>query len=109
MTLADKANLGVKADRIAQQVANAQVKVEVTAEGLITLKSDVVMPIALKPVTVPKIVLVGQFGDLRGGPVELKWDPLDCTARQACASLFEPFADLVKESNPTLKEEDLAQ
>jgi hypothetical protein len=109
LTLADRANLGVKADRIAQQVANAQVKVEVTAEGLITLTSDVVMPIALKPVTIPKIVIVSQFGDLRGGPVELKWTPLDCTMRQACATLFEPFADLVKESKPTLREEDLAQ
>src|SRR6202011_2190221 len=45
LTLADKANLQVKAARIAQQVVNAQVKVEVTAEGLITLKSDIVMPI----------------------------------------------------------------
>jgi hypothetical protein len=110
LTLADKANLRVKADRIAQQVANAQVKVEVTAEGMITLKSDAVTPIALKPVTVPKVVLVSQFGDLRGGEqVELKWDPLECSARKACASLFEPFADLVKESKPTLGEEDFAQ
>jgi hypothetical protein len=110
LTLADKANLQVKAERIAQQVANAQVKVEVTAEGLITLKSDVIMPIALKPVTVPKVVLVGQFGDLRGGEqVKLKWDPLDCATRRACASLFEPFADLLKEATPNLREEDLAQ
>jgi hypothetical protein len=110
LTLADKANLRAKADRIAQQVANAQVTVEVTAEGLISLKSDVVMPIALKPVTVPKVVLVGQFGNIRGPEqVELKWDPLECTARQACAALFDPFADLVKESRPKLDEEDLVQ
>src|SRR6266436_5047678 len=64
LTLADKANLQVKAERIAQQVANAQVKIEVAADGFITLKSDVVMPIALKPVTVPKVVLVKQFGVL---------------------------------------------
>jgi hypothetical protein len=110
LTLADRANVQVKAERIAQQVANAQVKVEVAADGLITLKSDVVMPIALKPVTVPKVVLVGQFGDFRGGErVDLKWDPLDCTARPACASLFEPFADLVKQSSPILGQEDLLQ
>ena len=110
LTLADQANLQAKAERITQQVANAQVKVEVAADGHITLKSDVIMPIALKPVTVPKVVLVGQFGNLRGGEqVELKWDPLECTARPACASLFEPFAELVKESAPTLGEEDLAQ
>jgi hypothetical protein len=110
LTLANKANLQAKADRIAQQVANAEVKVEVTTQGLIVLKSDVVMPIALKPVTVPKVVLVGQFGNLRGGEqVELKWDPLDCSTRQACASAFDPFADLVKQSKPTLGEEDLAQ
>jgi hypothetical protein len=110
LTLADKANLQAKAERITQQVANAQVKVEVTADGLISLKSDVVMPIAVKPVTVPKVVLVGQFGNLRGPEqIELKWDPLECTARPACASLFDPFADLVKQSSPTLGEEDLGQ
>jgi hypothetical protein len=110
LTLADKANVQAKAERIAQQIGNAEVKVEITAEGLVTLKSELVMPIALKPVTVPKVVLVGQFGDYRGGEqVELKWDPLDCTARPACASLFDPFADLVKESPPSLSEEDLAR
>jgi hypothetical protein len=110
LTLADKANLQVKAERIAQQVGNAQVKVEVTGEGLITLKSDVVMPIALKPVTVPKVVLVRQFGDIRGGQqVELKWDPLECTPRQSCTALFDQFADLIKESKPILGEEELAQ
>ena len=76
MLLADKAHLQAEADRIAQLVANTQVKIEVTAEGLITLKSDVVMPIALKPVTVPTIVLVGQFEDLRGSQqVKLKVGP----------------------------------
>jgi hypothetical protein len=110
LTLADKANLQAKADRIAQQVANAQVKVEVTSEGLVTLKTDVVMPIALKPVTVPKVVLVGQFGNIRGGDqVKLKWDPLDCATPQTCASLFDPFAELVKKSEPHLSAEDLAQ
>jgi hypothetical protein len=110
LTLVDKAKLQAKADRIVQQVANAQVKVEVTAEGLITLKTDVIMPIALKPVTVPKVVLVGQFGNIRGGQqVELKWDPLDCATRQTCASLFDPFAELVKESEPHLSAEDLAR
>jgi hypothetical protein len=110
LTLADKANLQAKAERIAQQVANAQVKVEITAEGLITLKSDVVMPIALKPVTVPKVVLVEQFGAVRGGEqIKLKWDSLDCATPGACAPLFGPFADLVKEIKPELGEEDLAQ
>jgi hypothetical protein len=110
LTLADKANVQAKADRIAQQVGNAQVKVEVATEGLVTLKTDVVMPIALKPVTVPKVVLVSQFGNLRGGDqVKLKWDPLDCANRQACASLFDPFAELVKESQPHLSAGDLAR
>jgi hypothetical protein len=110
LTLTDKANLQAKAERIAQQLANTQIKVEVTADGLITLKNDVVMPIALKPVTVPKVVLVSQFENFRGREhVELKWDPLDCTVRPACASLFGPFADLVKASPPVLGEEDLTQ
>jgi len=110
LTLVDKANLQAKADRIAQQVGNAQVKVEVSDEGRITLRNDIVMPIALRPVTVPKVVLVGQFGDVRGGEqVKLKWDPLDCDTRQTCAPLFNPFAELVKESEPHLSAEDLAQ
>ena len=110
LALADKANLQVKAEHIAQKIGNAQVKVRVTADGLITLKNDVIMPIALKPVTVPKVVLVNQFGNLRHGEqVELKWDPLDCSEPQACAALFEPFADLVKKSRPILVDEDLQQ
>ena len=110
LTLSDKANLQVKANQIVQLAIDANMKVEVTAEGLVVLKSDVVMPIALKPVTVPKVVLVGQFGDLRGSEqVELKWDPLECANRQACAALFDPFADLIKETKPVLSEEDLAQ
>jgi hypothetical protein len=56
------------------------------------VKGDVVMPIALKPVAVPKVVLIDQFGDLRGGEqVKLKWDPLDCASPRACAPLFGPF------------------
>jgi hypothetical protein len=110
LTLANTANLQAKADRIARQVANAQIKMGVTGEGLITLASDVIMPIALKPVTVPKVVLIDQFGDLRGREqVKLRWDPLDCAMPGACASLFGPFADLVKEMRPKLDKEDLAQ
>lgn len=110
LALADNANLQAKADRIARQVVNTQIKMEVTAEGFITLTSDAVMPIALKPVTVPKVVLIEQFGDVRGGAqVKLKWDPLDCPTPRGCAPLFGPFADLVKEMKPKLGEEDLAQ
>jgi hypothetical protein len=110
LTLANKADLQAKADRIAQQLAGAQVKMEVSAEGVINLDSDVVMPIALKPVTVPKVVLIDQFGDVRGGEqVRLKWDSLNCAIPRACAPLFGPFADLVKEMKPKLGEEDLAQ
>ena len=110
LTLTDKANVQAKADRIAQQIANANVKMEVSAEGVIKLNSDVAMPIALRPVTVPKVVLVEQFGVVRGGEqVKLKWDPLDCGTPRACAPLFGPFADLVKEMKPKLDEGELAQ
>ena len=47
--------------------------------------------------------------DAQGEKVALKWDPLECASRQACAVLFDPFADLMKETKPTLSEEDLAQ
>jgi len=109
LTLVDKANLQAKANRIAQQIADAHVKMEVSAEGVIKSNSDVVMLIALKPVTVPKVVLVEQFGAVRGDPIRLKWDPLNCASPRACAPLFDPFADLVKGTEPGLREEDLAQ
>jgi hypothetical protein len=110
LTLSDTANVQVQAKQIAQLVGDAQIKVEAAAGGLVFLKSDVAMPIALKPVTVPQVVLVSQFGDLRGSQqFELKWDPLECASRQACAALFDPFADLMKQTKPTLSEEDLAQ
>lgn len=61
--LGDKRNLQAEADGIAQLAANAEVKIETkAAEGLIVLKSDVVLPIALRPVAVPTVV--GPFADL---------------------------------------------
>jgi hypothetical protein len=108
LRLADKANLQAKADRIAQQVANAQVRVEVTGEGLITLKGD---ERRCRTADRP------QAGDGPAGrtcrpirrQVRLKWDPLDCATRQGCDSLFGPFADLMKQSKPSLSPEDLAR
>jgi hypothetical protein len=82
---------------------------EVSAEGVVKLNSDVVVPIVLKPVTVSKVVLVEQFGPVRGAPVKLKWASLDCANPRACTPLFGPFSDLVKEMKPELGEEDLAQ
>jgi hypothetical protein len=110
LTLTDQANLQAHAANITQQVADAQVKVEVTNGGIITLKSEVIAPIALKPVTVPKVVLVSQFDTLRSGQeVELKWEPLDCQQPTTCTVLFGPFADLLKASQPALSSEELLQ
>jgi hypothetical protein len=64
LTLADKANLHAKADRIAQQIADVQVKMDVSAEGVVKLNSDVIMPIALKPVTISNS---GRSGVIRLG------------------------------------------
>jgi hypothetical protein len=109
LQLKASANLQAKADRLGRQIGDASLKMTASADGLVTLKSDVVVPIAVKPVTVPKVVLVSTF-DLRGAEsAELKWEPVDCSDGQSCAAQFDAFADLVKAYTPNLSAEELEQ
>jgi len=101
------ADLQATADRLGRQIGDAKMKVTASSDGLVTLTSDAIVPIAVRPVTVPKIVLVSTF-DLRGAEsAELKWEPVDCSAGQSCSQQFDAFADLVKAYPPTLSPEDL--
>jgi hypothetical protein len=103
------ADLQAKAERLGRQIGDADLKMTASADGIVTLKSDVIVPIAVRPVTVPKVVLVSTF-DLRGAEsAELKWEPVDCSAGQSCAAQFDAFADLVKAYAPKLGAEDLEQ
>jgi hypothetical protein len=104
----DQANLQAKADRLGREIADASVRLAVSNEGFVTVKSDVVLPIALKPVTVPKVITVADLSQTRGEEQEqLKWDPLDCLPNHTCPQLFAQFADLMKVSRPRLSQEDL--
>ena len=58
-------DLQASAERLRRQIGDAKLKVTANSDGLVTLTSDIVVPIALRPVTVPKVVLVSTF-DLRG-------------------------------------------
>ena len=108
LTFADKANIKAKADKITQQIGNAEVAMQVGTDGAVTLRSNQRSVIALKPVTVPKVVLVSQLKGLRApGDAELKWDPLECASAEACKQLFETFVDLLKQSAPTLDHAEL--
>jgi hypothetical protein len=101
------ADLRATADRLGRQIGDAKLKVTASSDGLVTLTSDAVVPIAVRPVTVPKVVLVSTF-DLRGAEsAELKWEPVDCSAGQSCSQEFDAFADLMKAYPPTLNPEDL--
>jgi hypothetical protein len=103
------ADLEAKAERLGRQIGDANLKMSASADGIVTLKSDAVVPIAVRPVTVPKVVLVSTF-DLRGAEnAELKWEPVDCSGAQACAAQFDAFADLVKAYTPKLSADDLEQ
>src|SRR3984893_10320244 len=90
------ADLQTKAERLGRQIGDANLKMTASTDGSFTLTSDIAVPIAIRPVTVPKVVLVSTF-DLRGaGSAELKWEPVDCSDGQECAEKFDAFADLVK-------------
>jgi hypothetical protein len=109
LQLKASADLQAKAKGLESQVGDANLKVTASADGLITLTSDTVVPIAVRPVTVPKVVMVSSF-DLRGGDrAELKWVPVDCSGGQACTKQFDAFADLVKAYPPKLNADDLEQ
>jgi hypothetical protein len=109
LQLKASADLQAKANGLASQIGDANVKMTASADGLVALKSDAVVPIAVRPVTVPKVVMVASF-DLRGGEsAELKWEPIDCSGAQACTAQFDAFADLAKAFPPKLSTADLEQ
>jgi hypothetical protein len=109
LQLKASADLQAKAKGLASQIGDANLKMSASADGLVTLTSDAVVPIAVRPVTVPKVVMVSSF-DLRGGDgAELKWEPIDCSGGQACSKQFDALADLVKAYSPKLSTEELDQ
>ena len=82
-------------------------KVTASTDGLVTSTSEIVVPIAVMPVTVPKIVPVSTFDFQGAESAELKCERVACPAGHSCALEFEAFADLAQAYTPTLSPKDL--
>jgi hypothetical protein len=107
LQLKANADIHAEAERLGRQIGDANLKMTASAEGLVTLTSDVIVPIAVRPVTVPSVVPVTAF-ELRGSnEVGLKWQAVDCSGSQACAARFAAFSDLAKLFIPALSVEEL--
>jgi hypothetical protein len=107
LKLKANADVHAQADRLGRQIGDANLKLTASGEGLVTLTSDVVVPIAVRPVTVPSIVPINAFDLRSSSDVGLKWEPVDCAASQACAARFAAFSDLSKQFSPALSPEEL--
>ena len=103
-------SIQARTQRISSLVADASLKVSAADKGLVVVKSTKVAPIAIKPLTIPKIVSIGSF-DLRSeGNIELKWTYLDCPPEQVCPTKeFNSFADFIKSKKPHLSDEELEE
>jgi hypothetical protein len=109
LQFATRADLEVKTKQITKQVGDANLKVRASDEGGVLLRSEIAGPIAMKPVTIPRVVKLYSFNDVRGYEEEakLKWLPVECEGVQGCSQQFRSFADLVRDAAPTLTTEEL--
>jgi hypothetical protein len=97
-------NIRAGTQLIVNQVADAALKVDASDEGAVTLTNEMVMPIAMRPITIPKVL---PDSGLRGAP-SVKWEPLECDSRDNCgSSSFEPFAELVRAFKPSIRADEL--
>jgi hypothetical protein len=109
LQFATNSDLEVKTRQIMRQVGDASLKVRASNDGGVTLRSEIVGPIAMKPVTIPKVVKLYSFNDVRGYEEEpkVKWVPVECRVSQGCSQQFSPFADLVRSAAPPLSTEEV--
>lgn len=110
LEFAARADLAMKTDQIMRQAADAKLSVRASGDGSVTLASDIAGPIALKPVTVPRVVKLTSFqGGVRGGENEpqLRWQPVECQSADACWKQVGPFAEKVKAAPVSLSPQDL--
>ena len=93
--VADKAKLDAEVARIGQ-IGRGKFSATAGEGNKVVLKSDVSLPIAIRPVTVPDVIPIGRFA-LRGdeGP-QLQWKSAVCTPGAECKQVFGPFADIIK-------------
>jgi hypothetical protein len=109
LQFATRADLELKTKEIMRQVGGAGLEVYGSNDGAVTLKSKNFGSIAVKPVTIPKVVKVYSFAGLRGEEADskVKWQPVECRGDAACSQQFGPFADTVREAEPRLTAEEL--
>jgi hypothetical protein len=110
LEFATRADLSAKADQITRQLADATLSVNASGDGTVILASMTVSTIALKPVTVPKVVQLSSFErSIRGGQSEeqLLWQPLQCQSTDSCWKQLGPFAEQIKTSPVRLSPEEL--
>lgn len=109
LQFATRADLELKTKEIMRQVGDASLNVHASNDGFVMLRSEITAPIAMKPVTIPKVVKVHSFQGVRGSEEEsqLKWQPVECRGDRACLQQFSPFADLVRATDPRLSTEEL--
>jgi hypothetical protein len=99
-------NLAAAADNLAKVVGDASVKIEASGGGIVSVKSDALLPIAMKPMTVPKVIAVSDFKNIRG-EADIAWLPLECSKPKDCYAEFIPFAHLVGAFHPAFMSSEL--
>jgi hypothetical protein len=106
---ATQADLELKTKQITREIGSADLEVRGINDGFVTLRSEIAGPIAMKPVTIPKVVNVYSFDAVRGGEQQpqLKWQPAECRSDEACFRQFDAFADQVRAVHPHLSAEEL--
>jgi hypothetical protein len=111
LQFATREDLELKTKEIARQFGDASLEVHGSNDGFVTLTSENLGPIAMKPVTIPKVVKVYSFQGVRGEEEEskLKWQPVECRGDGTCSQQFSPFADLVRAAEPRLSNEELTR
>lgn len=109
LQFATNADLELKTKNIVRQIGYADLSVRAANEGGVVLKNEIAAPIAIKPVTVPKVVTLYSFNGVRGYEEEqkLRWVPVKCEGAETCIRDFNPFFDLVRAAVPSLSNDEI--
>lgn len=111
LEFATHANLAIKTQELTKEAGSAELAVQAKGDGSISLIGKKTAPIALKPVTVPNVVMIASFQDdfrnWEQGPQQVEWKPVDCPEDQDCWNEFGDFAEQIKATPIELSPEDL--
>jgi len=102
------ANIEFDTNRISGLIGDARINVTASRDGTVYLKSDMIASIAIRPVTVPKLVELKAF-DLRGDSLVIDWQEVGCRNDRTCNKSFSDFAQMIAARHPTLSSDDLLQ